>query len=93
MKRAEMNELLGMTEEEMDSRADEYESDTWDSSQLGKVTMGRPRLADEETRAVTVRLPLSQIAAIDREAQREGKSRSSAIRAALQRWLDGAAAL
>lgn len=93
MKRDDMNAALGMSEEELDGVAAAYESDDWGAAQLGKVVMGRPRLANEETRAVTVRLPLSQIAEVDRAAAREGMSRSSAIRAALQKWLDGAAAL
>ena len=47
MKRDEMNKALGLTEEEIDARAEEYESDTWDTSSLGKVILGRPSIADE----------------------------------------------
>lgn len=93
MERSKINDLLGMSEAEMDRRAEEYESDSWDASELGKVVMGRPRISDEEMRAITVRLPISQIAEIDRAAARDGQSRSSAIRAALSSWLKGAAAL
>lgn len=91
MDRERMNVLLGMTEEEQDARAAEYDNDAWDASHLGKPVMGRPRLADEETRAVTVRLPVSQIARLDKAAKDDGKTRSSAIRAALDSWLDKAA--
>ena len=91
MSEEEINARLGMSEEELDRISEEYENGTWDTSGLGKVVIGRPRLANEETRAVTVRLPISQIAEIDRAAAREGKSRSSAIRAALQKWLDSVA--
>lgn len=93
MDREGLNKMLGMTEEEIDRRASEHESDRWDSSRLGKPIMGRPRLSDEETRAVTVRLPVSRIAEIDSAARSEGKSRSEAIRAALDSWLKGVAAL
>ena len=93
MERKDINAKLGVDEKELDRLAEEYENDTWNESQLGKVVMGRPRLADEETRAVTVRLPISKIADIDNAARREGMSRSSAIRAALDSWLKGAAAL
>ena len=93
MERKDINAKLGVDEKELDCLAEEYESDTWDESQLGHVVMGRPRLADEETRAITVRLPISKIADIDNAARREGISRSAAIRAALDSWLKSAAVL
>ena len=93
MERNDINAKLGVDENELDRLAEEYENDTWDSSQLGHVIMGRPRLADEETRAITVRLPISKIADIDSVARREGISRSSAIRAALDNWLKSVAVL
>ena len=54
MTRKEMNAILDMTEEELDVRAEEYESDTWDASHLDKVVMGRPSIADEEAHPITV---------------------------------------
>ena len=42
-----MNALLGMSEEELDSVANEYEPDSWDASKLGKSTAGRPPLFEE----------------------------------------------
>lgn len=93
MNRDEINMALGMSEEEQDLLANAYESDNWEASNMGKVIKGRPRLAEEETRAITVRLPISQIAKIDQAASREGKSRSSTIRAVLDNWLKNAAAL
>ena len=83
MNREQMNAILGMTEEEMDRRAQEYEDDTWDSSHLGKVIMGRPSIANEEVRPVTIRLPLSQIVAIDNLAKANGTTRSAEIRSAV----------
>ena len=47
MTREEMNAVLGMTEEELDARAEEYENDTWDESHLGKVVVGRSSIASE----------------------------------------------
>ena len=67
MDREKMNELLGLTEKEQDKIAADFESDAWDSSDLGKVIMGRPRIANEEIKAITVRLPISQIAALDKQ--------------------------
>lgn len=87
MSRVEMNAILDMTEEELDARAGEYESDTWDASRLGKVVMGRPSIADEEVRPITVRLPISKIAAIDRMAARNETTRSAEIRSAVDAWV------
>ena len=86
--REEINAALGMTEAELDARAAEYESDEWDSSQLGKVVMGRPSIADEEVRPVTVRLPISKIAAIDKLAESNNTTRSKEIRSAVDAWLN-----
>lgn len=47
---------------------------------------GRPARTDEPTRAVTVRLSESELAAVMARAEREHKSRSDAIRAALAEW-------
>ena len=93
MDREAISLSLGMSEAELDELGDAYESDEWDASQLGKVVMGRPRLPDEETRAVTVRLPISQIAALDRVAKLGGKTRSAAMRDVLGAWLKNVAAL
>ena len=82
-----MNKLLGMNEEQLDQQAEEYETDTWDSSNLGKVIIGRPRIADEEIRAITVRLPISQISVLDSIVHSQGGTRSSAIREAVREWL------
>ena len=43
-----LNEKPGVNEEQLETWATEYETDTWDSSRLGKVVMDRPSLADEE---------------------------------------------
>ena len=87
MDRKEMNKLLGMTEEQQDKIAQEYEDDTWDSSHLGKVIMGRPRISNEEIRAVTVKLPISQITALDIRAKQQGSTRSSLLREVVGEWL------
>ena len=93
MKRKDMNKKLGLTEEQLDALGEEYESDTWDASTLGKVVMGRPKELEEETKTVTVRLPLSQLVELDRMSAKEGTSRSSTIRKALASWIKNAAAL
>ena len=87
MERTEMNQLLGMTEKELDCYTQKYEDDTWDSTHLGKVIMGRPRISDEEVRPITVRLPISQIAAIDNLASSKHSTRSAEVRAAVGAWV------
>ena len=82
-----MNKALGLTEDELNKLGQEYENDTWDSSSLGKVIMGRPRIADEEIRPITVRLPISQITALDSRAKQLGSTRSGAVREAVGEWL------
>jgi len=45
---------------------------------------GRPGRGAEPSQVVALRLTLEEIAAIDKRAKREGKSRSEVIREALQ---------
>jgi len=44
---------------------------------------GRPRISEEETKVVALRLPISIINAIDLKAQRFGETRSQRIRLAV----------
>ena len=83
MSRKEYDRRIGFTEEQLDKEAEEYENDTWDASKFGKVVMGRPSLADEEVKPITFRLPVSKIAALDRRAAREGRTRSEELRLAV----------
>lgn len=47
---------------------------------------GRPARTEEPTRAVTVRLSESELAAVMVRAEREHRSRSDALRAAIAEW-------
>lgn len=51
---------------------------------------GRPARADEASRAITVRLSDSELAAVMARAEREHRSHSEAIRAALAEWANAA---
>lgn len=51
---------------------------------------GRPARTDEVSRAITVRLSESELAAVMARAERENQTRSEAIRAALAAWADAA---
>ena len=52
---------------------------------------GRPARTDEASQAVTVRLSASELAAVMARAERENRTRSDAIRAALAEWAHRAA--
>lgn len=52
---------------------------------------GRPARTNEPSRAVTVRLSESELAAVMARAKREHRTRSEAIRAALAEWANPAA--
>lgn len=93
MDRELINEMLGMDESELDSLADFYEQDMWDSSSMGEVLEGQPSLSDDETTPIVVELPLSKLVEVDRRAASRGETRSSAVLAAIDDWLKGAAAL
>ena len=73
-------ERIGMTEDEAEVRAAEYESGTWDASALGKPRRGRPSIADEEVRPYTVRFPVSLMAYVDARAREHGRCRSEELR-------------
>lgn len=51
---------------------------------------GRPSRTNEPSHAVTVRLSESELAAVMARAEREHRTRSEAIRAALASWADAA---
>lgn len=51
---------------------------------------GRPSRTNEPSQAVTVRLSESELAAVMARAERENRSRSDAIRAALASWANAA---
>lgn len=84
MDREELNKTFGVTEEQLDDWAEEYENGTWDASTLGEVRRGRPSIADEDVKPVTFRLPSSQILAVDRRAEEKGITRSEFLRDAVQ---------
>lgn len=54
-------------------------------------TPGRPARTNEPSRAITVRLSESELAAVMARAEREHRTRSDAIRAALAEWARDAA--
>jgi hypothetical protein len=91
IKADELKTRHGMSEvelAELDASASAYERGEWPT---GKVTrIGRPSIASEEVRPITVRLPVSQITALDHKAAKFGTTRSSAVREAIGGWLEQA---
>jgi len=79
MNRDQMNVAFGVTDEQLESLAADYESGDW-KGRLGPVVQGRPRLYEEEMRTVSFRIPASRLQAIDAHAERNGKSRSEFLR-------------
>lgn len=71
---------IGMTEEEAEVRAQDYERDSWDAAKLGKPRRGRPSIANEEVRPFTVRFPVSLMAYVDDWARAHGHTRSEELR-------------
>lgn len=57
MNRQEINAAIGLTEDEIDALASDYELDKWDASHLGRVSPGRPSLYDERIAAGTLTPP------------------------------------
>ena len=69
----------------LNAMAKEYEDGTW--SGVGEVTMGRPKLYDEDMETVSFRLPRSRIAVIEAVTKRKGMSKSEFYRQAVDREL------
>ena len=74
----ELEKKFGVTEEELDRLAEHYENGNWPEGRT--ILLGRPRISDEELVSVTLKLPKSQLEAIDSGASQEGKSRSAYMR-------------
>ena len=70
----------------LDKMAAEYENGTWEGN-LTKVTMGRPRISDEELTTVAFRLPKSRLSNIERISKSRGETRSQFLRDAVNKAL------
>ena len=71
-----------VTEEQTQAWADEAEAG-YDVEQLKKRGRGRPGRGAEPMQVIAVRLTAGEIAALDAKAEKDGVSRSEAIRRAL----------
>lgn len=72
-------------DDQLDNMAKEYEDETWEGH--GEVTLGRPRLYDEDMETVSFRIPRSRIAAIEVASRKRGITKSEFYRQAIEREL------
>jgi predicted DNA binding CopG/RHH family protein len=87
MKTEDLHKKFGVTDEQLDTWAAEYESESWDGMRFGKIIQGRPRIYDEELKTITVKVPVSRIAAIQNAIDKSGMSRSEFLRQAIDNEL------
>lgn len=74
-----------VTEDMIEKWAEAFERGDWPEGRT--ILVGRPRLAAEEVRQVTFRLPVSTIAQLDERASKVGETRSDILRAAVDEYL------
>ena len=86
MDREELNRMFGLTEEQLNAMAAEYEEETWEGG-LTDVVHGRPKLYDEDMETVSFRLPKSRRAAVEAVTRRLGISKSEFFRNAIDHEL------
>ena len=73
-----------VTDELLDEWAEPWEKGELPGKAAGYVASpGRPRLCDEPTKVVSIRLPVSVIKASDEKAKRHGQTRSQRMREAI----------
>jgi len=75
---------IEVTDEMLEKWAEPWERGEVPGVAAGFVASpGRPRISDEETRIVALRLPVSIVKAIDSKAKQRGETRSQRIREAV----------
>jgi hypothetical protein len=84
----ELETTFGVTAEQLDDLAVPFERGEW--PEVKTVILGRPRLADEELKTVTFKMPLRTVAAVDRLAADCGESRSDFLRGLVEETLASA---
>ena len=72
-------EKFGVTAEQLDAWEESASKGVFPGKPRGEVIIGRPRIADEPLRAITITLPQSMVDAIDSRT----KNRSDFIRKAV----------
>ena len=83
----ELRRRFGVTGEQLDAWADEYEDPDWSQMRFGEVRSGRPRVADEPLDSITVKIPHSRAVAMARIQEQTGMTRSEFVRRAIDNEL------
>ncbi|WP_165247977.1 hypothetical protein [Adlercreutzia sp. ZJ141] len=66
MSNKELYDRFGVTAEQLDTWADEYESADWSHMRFGEVINGRPKISDKPLDSITVKVPRSRTVAMKR---------------------------
>lgn len=94
MNNEELHEKFGVTSDQLNARADEYESNDWSHMSFGETTPGRPRLTDEldasamATATVAISLSEDLAARYDRLAKETGRTKTFLMAKALEESID-----
>jgi hypothetical protein len=83
----DLHRKFGVTTEQLDTFAAEYESDDWSHMKFGAPKIGRPRIADEKLDTVVVKIPHSKAVEMGHVIRRRGETRSDFVRRAIEREL------
>ncbi len=83
MNNEELHRKFGVTSEQLDSWAEEYESGDWSHMEFGQVIQGRPKVFDEPLDTIAVKVPHSRIVAMRKISEEKGTGRSDFIRKAI----------
>ncbi len=78
MAEKDLEKFFGYTETELNEMACPFEEGEWPEG-VTKL-LGRPRLANEEIKVVSTKIPASELELIDRRAKAAGITRSQFIR-------------
>lgn len=87
MNSEELEKKFGVTSEQLDDWAGEYESDDWSQMRFGEVIVGRPRISDEPLDSITVKIPHSRAVALKRVQKEKGITKSDFVRSAIDHEL------
>ena len=87
MNEAQLAEKFGVTTEELERRAGEYESDDWGQMEFGEVVAGLPETKEKMEVFVSCQIQPSRAKAIEAAAREMGISRSEFIRRAIEHEL------
>lgn len=87
MNTEELRDRFGVTGEQLDAWADEYEGDDWSHMRFGEVIKGRPRISEEPLDSITVRIPHSRVVAMNRVQEEKGITKSDFVRSAIDHEL------